>query len=637
MMRCAEGANPAVGPRRLATAWAVAVFALCAVHLPAEPVSDTATHIATDTAPDAAAHGRVLVLEGDPYLPLAEIIQRDTGFAMVHSLEAALAGDPVFLIWVVSPEVMSDALMVQYGQAVGERPRSIALGFITGPTLESAQALWQRRDAVLARHLFAAQGKHPTDGSPEARVLDFTHDPPAEQPLTVNTLREALRAADYLTFAGHGTPRGFRLDDAVTLKAGDVPSLGPLVVTTSSCNTFRFWETDSLLNAFIEQGVAGYAGHAYSPNGGYQMGSRDGLVMRYTWSEFPVGVAIQVLNHGARQGYAAFPYLHFAGDPRLCLRTDPPCRNLSIDRSHNTRDIRIRGDAPRGVLPLRIPGAAGAAFVRVRGVTAAAFDDGFYNARLQMADIGDDRFLLFLHPGGPFEVTVTGKPFAWAIRHGVFSALDQTLIVDTVFGRSALAVAVGALGLAALLPRRRCRRHWKAAALTALLAAALHALWAFGRLEAVTVTSKPVLLSALAIPGTALTVFAGVLLFLSARGIRGRTSGLILADSVYLISPAVLGIGIALANRAVASRLHAPLWNHSLTWLSLIAALIITALTLLAFPLAQYVERACGLAGATTRPPDHRPGSAGSPRTAPPPPGRRRPYRGPDARPASPR
>jgi len=161
---------------------------------------------------------------------------------------------------------------------------------------------------------------------------------------------------------------------------------------------------------------------------GYLIGAYRGLPFRYTWPGYPIGHAVQVQNHGTLQGFAQIPYYFLLGDPRIALQAEPAYRQVGAETSAGTLTISYAG-APVGVIPVRIPGGARFSFVEVSGAGVAWEREPFYNSRLQMADIGDDKFVLFEHKGGDFDLQLrTRPPWYWVPADILMDALDGTLL-----------------------------------------------------------------------------------------------------------------------------------------------------------------------------------------------------------------
>jgi hypothetical protein len=524
--------------------------------------------------PAAGAQETAVILAdpADPFYALAQEMAVAEGLALVDSLDEALAREPVYLLWVVSPGRLSDQALVEFGQAMQRRAAAVSAGIITGSSLERARALWRRAAEAGGEQVYAANAANPA-GHIEAGIVGPKGD---SQPLTKATFLDSLAAADYLTFTGHGSQRALYLQEGVAVRAADLPNLGPVVVATGSCNTFRPWEEGSIALALADRGAAAYAGFAYSPNEGYLLGEFEGLPLRYTWPEFPIGHAVQVQNRGTVAGFAAFPYYFLLGDPRLALQAEAPYRLLEERTAGNDRIQRYAG-APAGVIPVRLPGGARYSFVEIEGVAAGWQGAPFYNSRLQMVDVGPDKFLLFEHQGGDFILHLRARPsWSWVAGDVLLDSLDNTLLYLQDHGGALIMLVVGGLALLAvlflLIRRRASLRSLALAALFGLGAAALHALYALARLDAVTITSKNVTFGALAPVSTFLLVTCAAFLYLNARSRGGRAVALAVATLPAWAPAVLLLVILAVADDLlVGSRLGTGLWNCRMALQPLIA------------------------------------------------------------------
>lgn len=541
----------------------------------------------------AATSGRdttvILANPDDPYYPLAQEIAAREGLPVVPTLDEALVRAPVFLLWVVWPDGLSDEALVKFGLAARDWPSAISVGIITGTTLEDARALWLHALQVKGERVFAANAENPA-GHIKAQILVFDGERTESLPLTRENLVQSLQVADYVTFTGHGGTSYLRLDEDTKLQAGHIPSLGPVVIATGSCNTFRPWESDSIALAFIRQGAAAYAGYAYSPNAGYLAGAYEGVPFRYTWPEFPIGHALQVQSRGSLQGFAGFPFLHLLGDPRIALQAEAPYQLVEDEVSGKMRTLTFAG-APTGMIPVRIPGGAGYRFVEIPGVGVTWRGDPFYNARLQMVDIGDDKFLLFAHVGGEFVVRLhEGVPWTRAATSLLINALDDALLFVQEGGGDILLLVLGALALvpvAVLLLRKRTPpRTLLPAMLVGLGFAALYGLYALLRLERLTITSKTVVFHPLSLVGVFLLASCGAFLFLSARSWRGRLVAVLVASlGTWLPALLVLGAMLFINALVLSPELGAGLWNYAPSKLLFVAAVFECLLFGLAYTL----------------------------------------------------
>jgi len=249
------------------------------------------------------------------------------------------------------------------------------------------------------------------------------------------------------------------------------------------------------------------------------------------------------------------------------------------------------------MIPVRLPGGARYSFVEIQGVTAGWADQPFYNARLQMADVGPDKFLLFEHQGGDFVLRLRPRPsWAWVAGDVLLDSLDNTLLYLQDHGGALMMLVAGGLALLPvlflLIRRRAALRSLALAALLGLGAAVLHTLYALVRLDAVTITSKAVAFGPLSPAGTFLLVTCAAILFVHARSRWGRAAALTLATLPALAPAALLLAFLAVADDILlGSRLGTGLYNCRLALQPLIA------LPVLGLPLAGGLAWLRGVAG----------------------------------------
>jgi hypothetical protein len=485
----------------------------------------------------------VLAAREDPYYALAEEIAAAEGAQIISSLDELVADGPAFLLWVASPQGLSDEVLVDFATAWGERmkePRAVIVpGLISGSTLEEARALWARADEATGRVAVVVNAANPSADIPE-RITVFDGAGASNPPYSKESVVRALVEADHLTYTGHGGSRALFLAEGVSLRANDLPSLPPVVVATGACNTFRPWNEGSIALAFTDRGAATYVGFAYSPNAGYLVGAYEGLPFRYTWPDLPLGLVVLLQNRGTLQGFAALPYHFLLGDPRIALADAAPYRVVADEGEGRARALRF-AELPVGAVPLRVPGGAGYDYVEVPGVASAATGDPFYNARLQTLDAGEDKYLLVVTEGGELEVILRRRPpLGWRAADGMLDALDHTLIFlgQTASGGTAITLGAAgafALGAAVVFARRPALRgrvtgrRASLALLAGLVAAVLHAAYVLGRVDVATVTSKPLVFEPLMVSPTLALVTLGAFLFLVANSAWGKGMALVVA------------------------------------------------------------------------------------------------------------
>jgi hypothetical protein len=543
----------------------------------------------------AAAPSETVIVASpnDPYYDLAEEIGAAEHSPVVHSWEGALAGEAGFVLWVVSPHGMSDHDLVDLGLARQRQKSTVSIGIITGSSVEQARQLWLRRDQASGRLVVAANAANPS-GHLQSRIVVFGAGGTAIHPLTLSNVQRYLERADYFTFTGHGGDGHLALDEETRLRAKDIPALSSIVVGTASCNTVRVWEEDSIALAFVDGGAAAYAGFAYSPNEGYLLGEFYGAPFRYTWPDFPIGHVVEIQNRGAVKGFARFPYYYLLGDPRISLQEEAPYRLIEDTEDGSAR--RLRYDrAPEGIIPLRIPGGARYSFVQIPGVISSWGPEPFYNSRLEMVDFGEDKYVLFEHPGGPFEVMLSERPpLYWPVADVLMDSLDHTLVYLPQTGGDVVALFTGGafcLVLFRLLRRtRRARLYLVASVLTAVFLASLQGAYALARLDEVTITSKMVEFSPLAVVGTFLVTAPAAFFFLATRSWAARGVALAVATAPTWASIVFSFAIVGVANNFVFRRgLGASIYNHGLGLLPLPTLLVQACAILFAFILVRAV------------------------------------------------
>jgi hypothetical protein len=356
----------------------------------------------------------------DPYHELAREIARAEGLPLADALDAALAHDPEFLVWVVSPERLSEEAFSDLGAALRRHGVVVSVGLISGGTIDTARALWRRRPDSAGRRLSIVPREGQIDAWEGGQI--------AHHPLTLEHVVAQIERAGYVMFQGHGTRRYWRLDETTELTASNLPSLPPQVVAAGACQTFKIWSEGSIALAFTDRGAAAYVGFLHSPTG-YLLGDPKGFPFHYTWPDFPLGHAVQVQSRGLQQGFIAWPYYLILGDPRLALQAGPPYRVQGDERTGNARVLTFAA-APEGVIPVRVPDGAAYRFVEIPGVGRAWQGDLFYSGGIQMADIGADKYLLFTHTGGDFTVRlVRMPPWYWPALRAVTAALDHVTAI----------------------------------------------------------------------------------------------------------------------------------------------------------------------------------------------------------------
>ena len=90
----------------------------------------------------------VIAQSSDAYYPLAEKIAENEGLEIVGSITEAMMAQPRYIILVAEPANLTQARLVNISRVFKRLDAYPALGIISGDSLESAEALWQRKDEV---------------------------------------------------------------------------------------------------------------------------------------------------------------------------------------------------------------------------------------------------------------------------------------------------------------------------------------------------------------------------------------------------------------------------------------------------------------------------------------------------------
>ena len=245
-----------------------------------------------------------------------------------------------------------------------------------------------------------------------------------------------------------------------------------------------------------------------------------------------------------------------------------------------------------------IEGGASYGFMRVKGVTSASDKDPFYNSKLQMLDLGADKYALFLHDGGPFRLELAARaPLGWGLD-ALVDALDyswaamwlDTRVVNTTFW-AWLSVALGAaILLWQVWRRKRPLGNYRRIFLAALVFALARLAYFLLRRDAYTVSadliSPTTLQVALGTVGLFAGVSGGLILMKEANKPIGKALGLILALlPQFVLTGFYLG-WITLMNLVgqVVVRMTMPwLWKYYILWLPSVALFLELLLLLLLY------------------------------------------------------
>jgi hypothetical protein len=379
----------------------------------------------------------IVAEKSDPYYSLAQEIAAEEGLEMVETFDEVLQNPARFVLLVAAPERLSPDRLAQIGELFQDQNYYPGLGIISGSTMEKARQLWARRDQAKAGNNYLGGDVDILQQVYAPTIFDISEGAYQEIALNKDNLIHALEQADYFYWSRHTGPRDWSWNEEYgdwteddQLRAADIPALKPAVIYSLTCSPFRPWVEDSIALGFVDHGAAAYLGFVNTPH--TVTFSRDGLSVPglTTWSEFPLGLAAQIHNKVAAETVFTSPQLFMLGDPRVYLAKDQPYRITSDRVTRNGRRILTGASDESSILAVKIDGGAAYRFVSLRGVTSASDEDVFYNNKLQTLDLGEDKYLLFAHPGGDFELRLSRhNPPGWAVADAVVDAFDFSWVV----------------------------------------------------------------------------------------------------------------------------------------------------------------------------------------------------------------
>ncbi len=542
----------------------------------------------------------------DPYHPLAEKIARADGLEIAEDFLVAMKLQPKFIILVASPENISAELLLNIGRALQSSGTYPALGIITGSTMEKAEQLW-------ARHDLARQGRNYVGGDIEVTqrvngptIYDISSGAPKEDiELNKDNLIEVLKKADYFYWSRHVGGRTWfwnseskDFDESDELHAEDIPPLGPVVIYTPSCNSLRPWLEDSIALGFIDQGAAAYLGDVNSPftNAFIKRGlAAPGIS---SWEEFPLGLVAQVHSKMMTRALFTQPQFFMLGDPRIYLMKEPPYQVISDAVTENGKRVIVGGSDFSGVLAVKIEDGARYDFLEVKDVTAASEHDLFFNSKLQTMNLGADKYVLLLHPGGPFEIELSqNAPFGWVIGDAFTDMLDYSWVVlrldeKIIFSRYLYLIPAALLAVMLayrVFRQKRSLMDYRGAFLCGLSIALIRMVYGLLRADAYTVSANfidyyTVDLIGLGFLGEFASLSLGLILMMDTKKIASKILGLVCAVfPPLLLSGFYLGF-ITVVNVAnqMAGTSASWLLNYSLFWMLFAVLLLEIGLVLIA-------------------------------------------------------
>ncbi|MBN1430963.1 MAG: hypothetical protein JXB07_21520 [Anaerolineae bacterium] len=550
----------------------------------------------------------VVSQQDDPYYSLAQTIAREENLRVVEEFTDVLPLTPMYIILVASPDNLTAERLAEIGYVLKNQDYYPALGIISGSTLQKAEQLWERRSLAGKGNHYVAGDVEILQSIYEPTIFNITDGETGKIELTRENLIEALQQADYFYWTRHTGPKDWSWNEEYgnwtendQLLADDIPDLKPVVIYSLTCSSFRPWVENAIALGFVDQGAVAYLGFVNTPH--YATVVKQGLSVPgiTSWSEFPLGIVAQVHNKVTANIVFRSPQLFMLGDPRIYLSAEQPYRITSDTQKENgARTLEGKSDE-KGVLAVKLENGSAYDFLSIKGLTSVSEGDIFYNNKLQTLNLGSDKYVLFLHDGGSFEIQlIEHVPLGWIVTDAVIDAFDFSWValwLSTYADSNphllllSLPVLIGIL-LVKLLKEKRSLKPYARVFVVALSIALLHLAYFLLRSDSYTVSdnleSHTTLQIALGTLGIFACVAGGLMIMKDAKKRRGKALGLIFTvlRQFWLTGFNLVFITILNVVTPVTRNTETWLLSYDAFWLSLIPLVVEGAVI---FALYRYV------------------------------------------------
>ncbi|MCI0515471.1 hypothetical protein L0128_19840, partial [candidate division KSB1 bacterium] len=363
----------------------------------------------------------ILASPADAYYRLAQEIAAAENLTICHTLDEIIVRPPTFLLWVISPESLSERKLIDFNKKTGTE-FVISTGIITGNTIDAARKLWLAAKKKPG-HFYVVIISRPIPATnTKMEVTQYQNNRTTVLPLTRKNILDNLAQADYFVYNGHAGPGTW----VENIHAPDIPGLKSGVIFSFGCNNLNVSRPNTIALTCIDQGAKAFGGYLFSPHASTIIGKTGGLTCQHTWPEFPIGHIAQIHNHELTKWMAAVPYFFLIGDPRLSFQNAPPYRLVEDRRVTPHQRVLKFTDAAIGLIPVRIPQGADYHFVSITNCTASSDHDTFFNSRLQMTNIQHDKYMLFENIAKEFTITLfSAAPIPWLVQDYVLDSFDK--------------------------------------------------------------------------------------------------------------------------------------------------------------------------------------------------------------------
>jgi hypothetical protein len=533
----------------------------------------------------------VVSQRSDPYYSLAQKIAQAEGLEIVQEFAEVLKFNPKFIMWVASPQAITKERLLDIGRIFKSLDYYPGFGIISGSTIEKAEQLWMRKGLAQKGKNYLGGDVEPTQWVYEPTIFNISDNSNERISLDKAQLIDVLKQADYFYWSRHVGKRtwfwnaeseDWGEDDQLFAK--DIPPLKPVVIYTPSCNSFRPWVKDSIALGFVDQGAAAYIGNINSPFHTNALLRRGLLVPGMSsWKEFPLGLVAQVESKVAAKAYFSVPQFFMLGDPRIYLSKDRPYHIISDTIDKDGKRVIEGESSENGILAVKIEKSAEYNFLAIPGLASVSENDPFHNNKLQTLNLGSDKYALFLHRGGHFEIELSKKaPFWWWFTDLITDILDyawvvlwlDVRVVNAPFIYAILLPIAIVILLWKMLRQKKSIQEYQGVFLAGFLLTLLRLIYCLVRMDDYSVSANLVNYTASQIALGCVGVFAcasgGLMLMKDTNKSVVKTLGLVFAALPQFLLSAFYLVFITFMNAVTPiNDMTVPwLWNYNVFWLS---------------------------------------------------------------------
>ena len=538
----------------------------------------------------------VVSAHSDPYFSLAQRISQEENLRIFEKFSDVLPFLPKFVILVSAPNNLTMGKLSGIADTFKKQAYYPALGIISGSTLDIAEKLWERRNAARPGNNFVGGDAEMYQSIYEPALFNISDGNKSKIDLNENSLIETLKQADYIYWTRHtGARSWFWNKDSENwgkndeLSPEEIPQLKPVVIYSPTCNIFRPWRKDSMALAFIDKGAAAFLGPVNSPHS--DTFSKYGLLVPglTSWKEFPLGLITQVQNKTTTGLIYNSPQFFMLGDPRIHLSKNQPYQILSDQIDETGKRVIVGHSDRHAILSVKIDNAADYNFLSIKGLTSLSEDDAFYNNKAQTLNLGADKYLLFLHHGGNFQIELSSTPpFGRVVTGALIDALDYSWVAfwtgphtyqsNSYIYIASIPILIGIL-LFKTFKRNKVFKDYQKIFKIALLLALFRLSYYLLRLNEYTASTNlldpGIAEAAIGFAGVFSSVAGGLILIRDSKKILVKSLGLLFAvahQSWMVVF--ILGL-LTLFNKVprLAHMTVADIWTYNILWLVLIPLL----------------------------------------------------------------